>query len=50
MDKTHPLAYHLIVQFIAIAFLMSNTYSFDYDIMQLPDTGGIHCVISNITT
>ena len=50
MDKTHPLAQHMIVQFIAIAFLMSNTYSFDYEIMQLPDTGGIPCVLSNVTT
>ena len=37
MDKTHPLAEHMIVQFIATAFLMSNTYSFDHEIMQLPD-------------
>ena len=40
----------MIVQFIAIAFFMSNTYSFDYEIMQLPDIGGIPCVLSNITT
>ena len=50
MDKTHPLAYHMIVQFIATAFLMSNTYSFDHEIMQLPDTEGIPCVLSNVTT
>ena len=50
MDKTHPLAWHMIVQFIAIAFLMSNTYSLDYKIMQLPDIGGIPCVLSNVTT
>ena len=49
MDKTHLLAYILIVQFIGFAFLMTNTYSFDYEIMQLPDTGGIPCVLSNIT-
>ena len=36
--------------FIAIAFFMSNTYSLDYEIMQLPDTGGIPCVLSNVTT
>ena len=36
--------------FIAIAFFMSYTYSFDYEIMQLPDTGGIPCVLSNVTT
>ena len=29
---------------------MSNTYSFDYEIMQLSDTGGIPCVLSNVTT
>ena len=29
---------------------MSNTYSFDYEIMQLPDTGGIPYVISKVTT
>ena len=28
----------MIVQFIAIDFFMSNTYSFDYEIMQLPYT------------
>ena len=50
MDKAHPLAQHLIIQFIVIAFFMSNTYSFDYEIMQLPDTGGIPCVLSNVTT
>ena len=29
---------------------MTYTYSFDYEIMQLPDNGGIACVLSNITT
>ena len=29
---------------------MSNTYSFAYEIMQLPDTGGMPCVLSNVTT
>ena len=50
MDKTHPLALHMIIRFIAIAFLMLNTYSFDYEIIQLPDIGGIPCVLSNVTT
>ena len=50
MDKTHPLASHMIVQFIATAFFMLNTYSSDYEIMQLPDTGGMPYVLSNITT
>ena len=49
MDKTHPLAYHMIIQFIATTFLMSNTHSFDHEIMQLPDTGGIPYVLSNVT-
>ena len=35
----------MIVQFIATAFLMSNTYSFNHEIMQLPDTGGIPWVL-----
>ena len=50
MDKNHLLAWHMIIQFIATAFLMSNTYSFDHEIMQLPDTGGIPCVLSNVTS
>ena len=29
---------------------MSNIYSFDYEIMQLSDTGGMPCVLSNVTT
>ena len=39
----------MIVHFIAIASFMSYTYSFDYEIMQLPDTEGIRCVLSNVT-
>ena len=50
MDKTQSLAYHMIVQFIATAFLMSNTCFFDHEIMQLSNTGGIPCVLSNVTT
>ena len=51
MDKTHPLAQHIDrFSFIAIAFFMSYTYSFDYEIMQLPDTEGILYVLSNVTT
>ena len=38
------------LSFIAIDFFMAYTYSFDYEIMQLPDTGGIPCVLSNVTT
>ena len=44
MDKTHLLAYHMIIQFIGTAFLMSNTYSLDHEIMQLTNTGGVPCV------
>ena len=29
---------------------MSNTYSFDYEIMKLPDIGGMPYVLSNVTT
>ena len=51
MDKTHPLAkqYDRLV-FSAIAFFMTYTCSYDYEIMQLPDTGGTPCVLSNVTT
>ena len=34
----------MIVQFLAIAFTMSNTCSSDHEIMQLPDTVGMLCV------
>ena len=50
MDKAHPELSILIVQFIVIAFFMSNTYSFDYEIMQLLDTEGMPCVLSNVTS
>ena len=50
MDKTHLLAYHMIIQFIGTAFLMSNTYSLDHEIMQLPFARGTLCVLPNITT
>ena len=29
---------------------MTYTYSFDYEIMQLPNTEGTLCVLSNVTT
>ena len=51
MDKTHPLAQHPDrYSLIATAFFMTYTYSSDYDIMQLPNTGGTPCVLSNGTT
>jgi len=40
----------MIVQFIAIAFFMTYTCSYDYEIMQLPFTGGTLCVLPNVTT
>ena len=49
MDMTHLLAYHYDrVSFIATAFFMTYTSSSDYEIMQLPDTGAIPCVLSNV--
>src|SRR5215216_159502 len=48
-DPSVSLAYRSF-SFIATAFVMSNTCSSDYEIMQLPDIGGMPCVLSNITT
>ena len=46
MDKTHLLAYHYDrLSFIATAFFMTYTCSSDYEIMQLPNTGGTPCVL-----
>ena len=51
MDMTHPLAYHYDrYSFIATAFFMTYTCSSDYEIMQLPNTRGTPCVLSNVTT
>ena len=51
MDKTHPLAQHYDrLSFTAIAFFMTYTCSYDYEIMQLPNTGGTLCVLPNIKT
>ena len=51
MDMTHPLAQHYDrVSFIATAFFMTYTSSSDYEIMQLPNTGGTLCVLPNVTT
>ena len=49
MDKTHPLASHYDRLVVAIAFFMTYTCSYDYEIMQLPNTGGTPCVLSNVT-
>ena len=35
--------------FTTIAFFMTYTCSYDYEIMQLPNTGGTPCVLSNVT-
>ena len=41
MDVTHPLAQHYDhYSFIATALFMTYTCSSDYEIMQLPNTGG----------
>ena len=51
MDKTLSLAQHYDrYSFIATAFFMTYTCSSDYDVMQLPNTEGTPCVLSNITT
>jgi hypothetical protein len=45
LDKTQTMniAYDR-VKFIAIVFCMSSIYSYDNEIMQLTDTGGVPCV------
>ena len=51
IDLTHPLAQHDDrYSFIAAAFFMTYTCSSDYEIMQLPNTGGTLCVLPNVTT
>ena len=51
MDMTHPLAWHYgRYSFIATAVFMTYTCSYDYEIMQLPNTRGTLCVLPNITT
>ena len=42
-DPNHKLSIRSC-QFIAIVFCMSSIYSFDHEIMQLTDTGGMPCV------
>ena len=51
MDKTQILsiAQDRVVCF-ARAFPMSSIFSYDYEIMQLPNTGGKLCVLPNVTT
>ena len=50
IDLTHSFSLALDRLFTAIALFMTYTCFYDYEIMQPPDTGGIPCVLSNITT
>ena len=50
IDLTHSVSLALDRLVVAIAFFMTYTYSFHYEIMQLPNTGGTPCVLSNVTT
>ena len=48
MDMTHPLAQHYDrYSFTATASFVTYTCSSDYEIMQLPNTGGTLCVPDN---
>ena len=49
IDLTHSVSLALDRLFTAIAFFMTYTCSYDYEIMQLPFTGGTLCVLPNIT-
>ena len=50
IDLTHSVSLALDLLFTAIAFFMTYTCSYDYEIMQLPNTGGTLSVLSNVTT
>ena len=51
MDMTHPLAQHYDrYSFITTTLFMTYTCSSNYEIMQLPNTGGTLCVLPNVTT
>ena len=50
IDLTHSVSLALDRLFTAIAFFMTYTCSYDYEIMQLPNTGGTLCVLPNVTT
>ena len=47
---THSVSLALDRLFTAIAFFMTYTCSYDYEIMQLPNTGVTLCVLPNVTT
>ena len=50
IDLTHSVSLALDRLFTAIAFFMTYTCSYDYEIMQLPNTGGTLYVLPNVTT
>ena len=51
IDLTHSVSLALDrFSITAIAFFMTYTCSYDYEIMRLPNTGGTLSVLSNITT
>ena len=50
IDLTHSVTLALDRLFIAIAFFMTYTCSYEYEIMQLPNTGGTLSVLPNVTT
>ena len=49
IDLTHSVSLALDRLFTAIAFFMTYTCSYDFEIMQLPFTGGTLCVLPNVT-
>ena len=49
IDLTHSVSLALDRLVVAIAFFMTYTCSYDYEIMQLPFTGGTLCVLPNVT-
>ena len=49
MDKTQTINItHDHIKFIAIVFCMSSICSYDHEIMQLADTGGVPCVYQTL--
>ena len=50
IELTHSVSLALDRLFTAIAFFMTYTCSYDYEIMQLPFTRGTLCVLPNVTT
>ena len=50
INFTHSVSLAFDRLVIAIAFFMTYTCSYDYEIMQIPNTGGTLCVLPNVTT